>query len=111
MTPVSAMSASRMTVAVALMGKAAVVASEKFRRRPPLTEASAAALALSVMSCSGKEMLTGGSPTRTTSVEADASPATAAESTPMSGIGPMLSGDWMRSSGPWWNSRSKVSDI
>ena len=96
-----AINASRISVAEAFHGKKAVLASLKLRRSLPWSTTNVAVVAFSSMTCSGNDILTGGSPMRTTSVTGiSVNPATASVPTLTSGIGPMFRGEVMNSAGP-----------
>ena len=102
-----ACSASRIAVADASGAISAVETFLKTSRKPPARSASIADETGSVIVCSGKVMLTGGMPARTTCVTCERWPVTPVASTTMGGIAPRLSGAGTRS--PWWKATSKMS--
>jgi len=91
--PFKAMSASRISVAVALTGKIAVVSLSNVRVSPPPREASVSADALSASCCSGKLKFIGAVPACTTSVMDESTPVVPVTSIPIGGILPKFCGD------------------
>jgi hypothetical protein len=94
-SPMGSMSirASRISEAVALTGKTAVVTFLNEIVRPPPREASAWDDARREICCSGKEKLTGAEPSCTTSSDDETSPCKPLTSSPRGGRLPRLRGD------------------